>query len=68
MEHVLPFLQCALCGDRIGVYEPIWLELGDGTLHCSSYLNLSDYPGHDPSRFWHVDCLTPEAVPRPDVT
>ena len=34
-----------MCGDRIGVYEPIWLELADGALHRSSYLNLGAIPG-----------------------
>jgi hypothetical protein len=48
-----------LCGDRIGVYEPIWLELRDGSLHRSSYLNLEDHPGYDPSRLWHLDCFIP---------
>ena len=62
-----PFLQCATCGDRIGVYEPIWPEFGDGTLHRSSYLNLDAYPAHDPSRLWHLDCLSPQgAVLRSD--
>jgi hypothetical protein len=54
------WLLCARCGDRIGVYEPIWLGLVDGSFHRSSYLNLGDHPGHDPSRLWHLDCLIPE--------
>jgi hypothetical protein len=49
-----------MCGDRIGVYELLWLELVDGSLHRSSYLNLGDHPGHDPSRLWHLDCLIPD--------
>lgn len=53
-------LLCAMCGDRIGVYEPLWLEMVDGSLHRSSYLNLGDHPGHDPSRLWHLDCLVPD--------
>ena len=45
VDHVSAFLRCALCGDRIGVYEPIWLELADGRLHRSSFLNLGDHQG-----------------------
>jgi hypothetical protein len=67
VDQVWRFLRCAMCGDRIGVYEPIWLELADGSLHRSSYLNLGDYLGHDPSLLWHLDCLIREATPRPDV-
>lgn len=52
-------LTCAQCGDRIGVYEPLWLELADGALHHSSYLNLGDYPELDRSRLWHLGCLLP---------
>lgn len=67
VDHVSRFLRCALCGDRIGVYEPIWLERADGSLHRSSFLNLDDHPGYDQSRLWHLDCLIP-GVPRPDAT
>jgi hypothetical protein len=54
-----------MCGDRIGVYEPLWLELPDGDVHRSSYLNLGDYPAHDEARLWHIDCLIPVGIPRP---
>jgi len=53
---------CARCGDRIGVYEPLWVELGDGTLHSSSYLELGGYKSHEPWRLWHQGCLFPDAV------
>jgi hypothetical protein len=59
MEPLHP--TCAHCGDRIGVYEPLWLELADGALHRSSYLNLGDYPELDRSRLWHLGCLIPRA-------
>jgi hypothetical protein len=68
VDQVSAFLRCAQCGDRIGVYEPIWLELADGSLHRSSFLNLGDYPGYDQSRLWHLDCLIPEVMPRSDGT
>jgi hypothetical protein len=68
VDHVSAFLRCALCGDRIGVYEPIWLEFADGSLHRSSFLNLGDHPGYDQSRLWHLDCVIPEVMRRPDAT
>lgn len=63
MDQFSAFLRCVMCGDRIGVYEPIWLELADGGLHRSSYLNLGDYPALDRSRLWHLECLDPESDP-----
>ena len=54
-----------MCGDRIGVYEPIWLERPDGSLHRSSYLNLGEHLGHEEVRLWHSDCLIPAPIPRP---
>ena len=65
VDQVSQFLRCVVCGDRIGVYEPIWLELADGGLHRSSYLNLGDYHGLDRSRLWHLECLIPTAIPDP---
>ena len=50
---------CGRCGDRIGVYEPIWLALDDGTLVASALLNLDDHGPRiqgDP-RLFHVGCL-----------
>ena len=58
-----PFLLCAGCGERIGIYEPLWCELPDGTLGSSSYLNLSCEQRRGRSRFWHLGCLAPDAVP-----
>jgi len=63
VDEVSAFLRCLMCGDRIGVYEPIWLELPDGALRRSSYLNLGDHPGHDRSRLWHLECLIPRVIP-----
>lgn len=60
MDDSSGWLLCAMCCDRIGVYEPLRLELVDGSLHTSSYLNLGDHPGRDPSRLWHLDCLSPD--------
>jgi hypothetical protein len=54
---------CARCGDPIGAYEALWLELADGTLRASSYLNLGGYPRPKESRLWHLGCLAPGAAP-----
>jgi hypothetical protein len=57
---------CGVCGDRIGVYEPIWLALDDGTLVTSALLNLDDHRAkmHGDPHLFHVGCLdTDEAMP-----
>jgi hypothetical protein len=46
---------CAHCGDRIGVYEPIWLEQPDGTRVRSGLLELGDAPPD--GRLFHSACL-----------
>jgi hypothetical protein len=57
---------CSRCGDPIGVYERFWLELADGMLRSSSYLNLHlDLLGHrNWRRLWHLDCVALEDVLR----
>jgi len=57
-----PFLLCAGCGDRIGIYELLWCELPDGTLGSSSYLNLGCEQRRGRSRCWHLGCLAPDAL------
>jgi hypothetical protein len=52
---------CGVCGDRIGVYEPIWLALDDGTLVASALMHLDDHRDQisgDP-RLFHAGCLEP---------
>lgn len=48
---------CAACGDRIGVYEPVWTRGADGSLVTTSLLNLTD-DGEQPPVLWHAGCLT----------
>ncbi len=63
-----PFLVCMRCRDRIGVFEPLWVKLADGTIHPSSFLNLGQHLQHEEcrqARFWHAGCLAPDAIPRP---
>ena len=68
MDDDLSFLVCTRCGDRIGVFEPLWVELSDGTIHSSSFLNLGQHLGNEEcrrARFWHAGCLAPDAIPSP---
>jgi hypothetical protein len=55
---------CAGCKDRIGVYEPIWLQHTDGTLATTSLLNLDPRlrMDEDPPRLFHLGCLAPDAI------
>jgi hypothetical protein len=62
VDHNRPPLLCARCGERIGVYEPLWLERGDGSLCSSSYLNLDQHEWHERSRLWHHGCLAPDGL------
>jgi len=50
---------CGVCGDRIGVYEPIWLALDDGTLVASALLNLDDHRAaiHGEPQLFHMGCV-----------
>lgn len=59
------FLVCTGCGDRIGVYERLWLQLDDGATVASSYLNLPDHVTPGRARVWHLGCLTTEAIKSP---
>jgi len=55
MTPTVPRLLCACCGDRIGVYEPVWLERPDGTRVRSGLLELGDAPAQ--GRRFHSECL-----------
>ena len=39
---------CATCGDRIGVYEPLWWRRPDGVDIASSLLRVRDEPAFGP--------------------
>jgi hypothetical protein len=49
-------------GDRLGVYEPLWLELPDGTLRSTSYLNLDPHELCEETSIWHHGCLVPDGL------
>lgn len=57
---------CISCGERIGVYEPIWLQHADGTVANTSLLNLDDehVRGEHSPRLFHLGCLVPNEIPR----
>jgi len=52
-------LICAHCGDRIGVYEPLWRRHPDGTFERTSFLIMQQRQPQDPTRspVWHINCL-----------
>lgn len=54
------FLRCSHCGDRIGVYERIWVRHRDGTLEESSFLNIRDRAL--PIQLFHLGCLAPDTA------
>ncbi len=61
-EDAWPFLHCDRCGDRIGVYEPIWWRMPDGSIVPSAFLPMrsSREFGRGSSRYFHAACLVPE--------
>jgi hypothetical protein len=59
-----PTLLCAGCGAPVGVYEPVWLEHADGSLHPSSELNLDAQARRQAVRAWHAGCLPLETGER----
>jgi len=58
-------LTCALCGERIGVYERLQVERADGTVVASSYLNLNDDELGRWRRIWHWHCAPDASQPQP---
>jgi len=59
---------CGTCGERIGVYEPIWLKHADGTLTATSLLNLDEELQSDSHQaFFHLGCLAPDQIPHTKV-
>jgi hypothetical protein len=57
-----PFLHCAYCAGRIGVYEQLWMQLPDGMLKASSFPNLTEEQRRN-GKFFHVGCPAP-ALPQ----
>jgi hypothetical protein len=55
---------CAGCGERIGVYEPIWLHHDDGTLQRTSWLALNGHlhPRDSEVRLFHIGCLATDTI------
>ena len=56
MSSIASHPVCSACGDRIGVYEPVWLQLEDGSFTASALLRI-DCARAQP-RLFHFGCLT----------
>jgi hypothetical protein len=53
---------CSRCGDRIGVYERIWVQHEDGALEESAFLRIRISDLARPIRLFHGGCLVPDTV------
>ena len=58
MNPLDSFPRCAGCGDRIGVYEPLWLEHADGSRVRAGLLTLGAVSAEH--RLFHTGCLADE--------
>lgn len=59
MSGLRDWLHCAHCGDRIGVYEPVWWKRADGSGVLSDSRSIRDAGGHedDGSQVMHLACV-----------
>ena len=55
MSPMAAYPICCACGDRIGVYEPVWRQLVDGGFAVSALLQI-DWHRTRP-RLFHLGCL-----------
>jgi hypothetical protein len=49
--------RCPICGDVIGVYEPVFVEHADGTTTRSSLLNLDPQERAGAAALYHAACV-----------
>jgi hypothetical protein len=59
---------CAACGERIGVYEPIWHVAPSAGAERTPWLQLEDRRRSAASSpllesLWHVECAEGEGIP-----
>ncbi len=54
-------ITCALCGDRIGMYEPFGVMDVGGSVAVTSALNASESDLSSGQTF-HLGCLVPDAT------
>ena len=61
------FRHCALCADRIGVYEPVWWERPDGSLIATGLRAIEHQiaAGAAELRIFHRDCVPADPDGRP---
>jgi hypothetical protein len=51
---------CTTCGDRIGIYEPVWLEEPNGALTRTGLLKIKQaYSEPHRLRLHHLNCRSP---------
>jgi len=48
---------CVGCGDRVGAYEPAWVELDDGSFRPRSLLRRGALDARRALRLWHLACV-----------
>ena len=58
------FPACAACGDRLGAYEPLWREVGEGSFVATSLREERARPGDGEERLFHAGCLDPPVAGR----
>ena len=56
------FVTCAHCGDRIGVYEPMWIQDAHGNVTRTG--GPEARPLADQTRAFHAGCLSPDGSAR----
>jgi hypothetical protein len=57
------WLVCARCGEVVGVHEPIWFDHRDGTIRCTSLLNVNATERRMARRVLHTGCIVPDYPP-----
>jgi hypothetical protein len=54
---------CEACGRTIGMFGPVWVEHGDGTIEPASWHILGEERRHSASRVFHAGCFVPDHLP-----
>ena len=54
---------CPGCGERIGVYEPLWVITREAGAELTSWLQLSASATAAAAALWHVSCAEGDGIP-----
>jgi hypothetical protein len=57
------WLVCARCGETVSVREPMWFEHCNGTIRCTSLLNVNATERRMALRVFHTGCIVPDYPP-----